>query len=315
MAEAAVGGGSPEGRSGPAEGGAGSGAPAAGPVLAVGDVLVDVVAVAEGPLVHGSDTAATVRITGGGSAANTAAWVAHQLCPVALCAAVGDDPMGVLARRELEAGGVAFAGAVVPGAATGTCVVLVAPDGERTMLPDRAANDALPVDAAVAALGDDVSLLHLSGYTVIHPGPRPAGAALLARARERGVPTSVDASSAGPLRALGPPGFLDLLGPVDLLFANEDELAALGGEGAALAGAAALVVKRGAAGATWTDGRERIDVAAAPAAVVDTTGAGDALAAGYLARVHLGADPDEALHAGVALAAKAVAQAGARPPR
>lgn len=284
-----------------------------GRVLVVGDLLVDVVAVVDGPLRTGSDTAATIRTTGGGSAANTAAWLARAGAPAALLAATGDDDAGARARAELAAGGVALVGPTVAGAATGTCVVIVDPTGERTMLPDRAANDRLApahVGPALAA----ASRVHLSAYTLLAPGSRPAGRAVLAGARAGGLPVSVDVASTGPLADLGAAAFLDLLGPVDLLFANAEELDALGGEAAALAVAGAVVVKRGARGATWTDGRTRVEVGAVAAEVVDTTGAGDAFAAGVLAALLAGGDAPAALAAGAALAAEAVAVVGARPP-
>jgi len=288
-------------------------------VLVVGDVLVDVVVRPDGPLQPGSDTAASTALAGGGSAANTAAWLADAGVPVVLAGAVGDDALGAGARADLVAVGVDDGGlAVVAGVATGTCVVLVAPDGERTMLPDRAANEHLTradVDRAWAVAGGPraPSRLHLAGYTLIHPGSRAAGRHALDRARAEGVPTSIDASSAAPLRAMGAAAFLDAAGPVDLLFANDVELDALGGEAVALSSCAAIVVKHGAGGATWTDGRTRLDVAAAPTEVVDTTGAGDALSAGYLSAAVAGADPGAALEAGVVLAARAVASVGARP--
>ncbi len=286
--------------------------PRPGPILVVGDLLVDVVAVPVGPLRVGSDTAATVRIGGGGSAANTACWVAHQRMPVRLLAGIGDDLLGRAAAADLDAAGVELVGPVLP-AATGTCVVVVGPDGERTMLPDRGANDAVTPEH-VAVTGTE-AWVHVSGYSLLHEGSRPAGAAALAAARLHGVPTSVDAASAGPLADLGADRFLALVDGVDLLFANAAELAALGGPDAVLAHCRALVAKRGAAGAGWTDGRTVVDRPAAPARVVDTTGAGDALAAGFLARARLGAGPEEALRSGLALAAGAVAQVGARPPR
>lgn len=286
--------------------------PRPGPILVVGDLLVDVVAVPDGPLRVGTDTAATVRIGGGGSAANTACWVAHQLTPVRLLAGVGDDLLGQAARADLEAAGVELVGPVLPGATTGTCVVVVGPDGERTMLPDRGANDAVTPEH-VAVTGAE-AWVHVSGYSLLHEGSRAAGEAALARARRHGIPTSVDAASAGPLADMGPDRFLALVDGTDLLFANGAELDVLGGPDAALARCRALVAKRGAGGAVWTDGRTTVDRPAEPVLVVDTTGAGDALAAGFLTRTRLGAGPEEALGAGLALAAHAVAQVGARPP-
>jgi sugar/nucleoside kinase (ribokinase family) len=285
-----------------------------GRMVVVGDVMVDVVARPTGPLRTGSDTASEVWLTGGGSAANTAAWVASRLRPVALVAAVGDDALGAAARRDLAGLGVRTEGVVtVAGVRTGTCVVLVDPTGERTMLPDRGANDDLsPHDVEAVVRGADVGWLHLSGYTVLHDGSRAAGVAALAAARDRGIPTSVDPSSAGPILDLGADLLADLLRPVDLLFANEDEVAALGGEDAALSIATAVVVKRGAAGATWTDGVRRVDVAAVPVEVVDTTGAGDAFTAGFLTSWD-GSDVEAALAGGAAVAAEVVSRPGARP--
>ena len=284
-----------------------------GRVLVVGDLLVDVVARPVGPLRVGSDTAAEIRLTGGGSAANTAAWIAHAGVPAALLAAVGDDPLGSVARQDLGAAGVELVGPVLAGAATGTCVVIVGPDGERTMLPDRGANDALPagvVDGAIAG----AAWVHVSGYALLHPGSRAAGTAALVAGRERGIPTSIDAASSGPLRDLGSTAAWDLLAGADLLFANAAEIDALGGLDPVRARVGAVVVKDGAAGATWIDGVTSVAIPAVPVAVVDTTGAGDALAAGFLAATLAGADPAAALAAGVALAARAVTRLGARPP-
>lgn len=286
---------------------------APGRVLVVGDLLVDVVARPVGPLRVGSDTAAEVRLAGGGSAANTAAWIVAAGGRAALLAAVGDDPLGTVARRDLAAAGVELVGPVLAGAATGTCVVIVGPDGERTMLPDRGANDALPavaVDAAIAG----AAWVHVSGYALLHPGSRAAGRAALAAGRERGIPTSIDAASSGPLRDLGAVSARDLLAGADLLFANAAEVDALGGLDPVRARVGAVVVKDGAAGATWTDGTTSASVPAAPAEVVDTTGAGDALAAGFLAATLAGHAAGPALEAGVALAARAVTRLGARPP-
>ena len=164
----------------------------------MGDLLVDVVARPEGPLRVGSDTAARVRLAGGGSAANTAAWIAHRGGRAALLAAVGDDALGAVARRDLAAAGVELVGPVLDDVATGTCVVIVGPDGERTMLPDRGANDALPATAVEPALDSGVSWVHVSGYALLHAGSRAAG-----RGRPgRGAPARP--ADVGRRRQLGP---------------------------------------------------------------------------------------------------------------
>ena len=284
-------------------------------VLVVGDLLVDVVVVPSGPLEHASDVPSRVRAGGGGSAANTACWLASTGHPATLVAMVGDDALAPGALADLEAAGVTFAGAVAPGAATGTCIVLVDPDGERTMLPDRGANDRLDPSLVVGALEDRAAAwVHLSGYTLLDEGSRPAGQAALERARRLGIPVSVDASSAGPLRHVGAAAFLGWIDGIHLLFANDDEVAALGGEAACLPHVDALVAKHGPAGASWVTADGRTSVPAEPVTLVDTVGAGDALDAGVIAAVLDGADPRDALAAGTRLAAQAVSRPGARPP-
>ena len=286
---------------------------ASGDVLVVGDLMVDVVVVPSGPLAHGSDVTSRVRAVGGGSAANTACWLAALGRPVRLAAMAGDDPTGAGALAQLERAGVTFAGAVLRGASTGTCVVLVDPDGERTMLPDRAANDELSVEVVTAALADPPAWLHLSGYTLLDDGSRPAARAAIATARRLGVRVSVDASSAAPLRSVGAARFLEWVAGTHLLFANDDELAALGGTDACLAAVDAVVAKHGPAGASWIEGDRSTSSPAEPVLVVDTVGAGDALDAGVIDALLSGADPATALRAGTAAAARAVVTPGARP--
>lgn len=288
-------------------------------VLVVGDLLVDVVVVPDGAVRPGSDTAATIRSGGGGSAANTAAWLAWSGRSVSLLAAVGDDLFGTSARSELAAHGVEHLGPVLLGARTGACVVVVDPAGERTMLPDRGANDLLGAELTGVLLDDaglplgDVAWVHLSGYTLLHPGSRPAGEVVVRQARDAGIGLSVDAASAGPICDLGAGAFLDRVRGAEVLFANEAELDALGGPDAVLGAVGALVTKRGAAGASWTDGREVLDVRAKPVEVVDTTGAGDAFAAGVLAAWLAGTTVRDALEGGAIRAAEAVARPGGRP--
>jgi ribokinase len=293
-------------------------------LLVVGDLMVDVVVHHDGPVAVGSDTPASVRFHGGGSAANTAAWAGSLGCRTRLLAAVGDDAAGRDARDELARLGVELVGPVVADAVTGTCVVLVGADRERTMFPDRGANSALGPEAVATAfdrVADDAddergpgpAAVHVSGYALLGEGSREAGRATLAAARAAGLPVSVDAASAAPLRTVGSARFLAWVDGIDLLFANDDEVAALGGEAAVLGAVGALVVKHGAAGATWTDGIERTTVPAVAVDAIDSTGAGDAFAAGYLDARHRGLDVAACLARGAEVAARAVTGVGARP--
>jgi ribokinase len=272
-------------------------------IVVVGDVMADVVAAHDAPLAHGSDTAAHTELRGGGGGANVAAWLAHAGAEVALVGRVGGDALADAALAGLE--GVELRVARAGGERTGICVVLVGPDGERTMLPDAGANAGL----TEADLPDDLfaggNVLYLSGYTLLRGGSRPAAQAALTRAREHGMPIALDAASAAPLQQT--PDFSAWAGAVDLLLANADEAAVLGDAHAARE----LVVKRGAAGACWTDGERTVELPAQPVDARDTTGAGDAFAAGFLTAWP--GPPKSALERATALAGLAVGRTGARP--
>ncbi|MEV0152385.1 carbohydrate kinase family protein [Micromonospora sp. NPDC050686] len=292
-----------------------------GRIIVVGDVITDVVAMLSGPLVTGSDTPARIRFSGGGQAANTAAWIAAQGSDVTLVGAIGDDEAGRDRVAELERAGVRCAVDRHEGYPTGTVIVLTT-DGERTMASQRGANlrlSAAHVDGALAA-APDAAHLHLSAYTLLDAASRGAGLRALAAARERGLTTSVDAASAAPLRRVGA-AFLTWVRDVDLLLVNTDEATVLAGgldpaaQARALSATArAVVVKRGAAGALWVDRSGPVVTAEARRVVaVDVTGAGDAFAAGLLTAWLAGADRRTALDRAGDLGALAVTTVGARP--
>ena len=262
-------------------------------LVVLGDLMVDVIARAESSLARGGDTPAQVSMSGGGSGANVAAWAAALGTPVGFACRVGDDVSGRRAVDALLAAGVKVHAALDRERPTGTCVVLVEPGGERTMLPDPGANDA-PVDVPDSWLQPGHHL-HVVGYALLREGARPGALAAIERAQAADMTVSVDPSSWALIR----PGAIP---DVDLLLPNEREAEVLGDRNG-------MAVKLGAAGARWGD----VHVPAEPVEVVDTTGAGDAFAAGLLsARLH-GARPREALQAGCAAAARVVGQVGARP--
>src|SRR5579875_2902996 len=120
-------------------------------LVCVGDVMVDVIAQLPTPLAHGSDTPAPVAFVGGGAAANVAAWAVAAGSTATLVARVGDDPAGEDVLEGLRAAGVSLAVDIDPHRATGCCIVLVDPSGERTMVPSNGANAGLgELDAATA---------------------------------------------------------------------------------------------------------------------------------------------------------------------
>ena len=289
-------------------------------VVVVGDVMVDVLAMMSAPLAHGSDTPSQISTGGGGSAANVAAWLAAEGVPTTYVGRVGDDPLGREAVAALETVGVDVR-ARVSDRPTGSCLVLVEPDGQRSMLPDAGANATLAASDLPVEVFRPGAHLHLSGYPLLHPEAREAGLAAVDLARGVGMTISIDPSSAALLEAAGPGNFLDWTLGADLLLANSDEARVLSGQEPAREAAAALatvyrevVVKLGAQGALWHGG---FIAASAPAErgvdVLDTTGAGDAFAAGFLTSWLLHPEPESALAAGNRLAAVAVSRLGARP--
>ncbi len=295
-----------------------------GPIVVIGDVMTDVIARVEDPLALGSDTPARVVTRQGGAGANVAAWLAALGHPVAFVGCVGDDPFGREAVQVLAAAGVMTHVAVDPTAATGTCVVLVGRDGERTMLPDAGANSALSVRHLPLEAIRQAGHLHVSGYTLLNPGSRPAGHAALTAAHEAVVPTSVDAASAAPLEAVGAGEFLRLTEGVDLLICTLDEAEVLCGSRDPDIGSARLtahypqlLLKLGAGGALWRAADDRpgcsVPAVAASGVIVDSTGAGDAFAAAYLATTGRGGPVTDGLAAGCALAATLITRTGARP--
>jgi sugar/nucleoside kinase (ribokinase family) len=288
-------------------------------VVVLGDVNTDVVVVLRGEPAPGSDRPASITSRGGGAGGNVAAHLAQLGTRVRLVGCVGDDPAGAGLAAELSAVGVRLALRTVPGWATGTVVSLVETDGSRSMLTDRGANlELAPADVVVPSRGGH---LHLSGYTLLDPRPRTAGLVAIGAARAAGCTVSVDPASTEPLRHYGVERFLADTEAATLLLPNTAEARLLTGcadveeAGRTLAGRyPVVVVKLGPDGALWVTRDAMVHRPAQPATVVDTTGAGDAFAAGLLS-VWLAApavSPETALDAGLARAAQVVSRPGAR---
>ncbi|WP_255368862.1 carbohydrate kinase family protein [Agromyces sp. CF514] len=283
-------------------------------VLAVaGDLVEDIVVWASEPVHHATDTAARVHRARGGSAANVAA-LAAALVPTRFVGRVGADAAGDALEAALVASGVDVR--VQRAGRTGTVVLLVDVDGERTMYPDRGASAEL-ADVDPAWL-DGVAWLHLPAYGFEREPMRGELARLAALAHAGGGAVSVDASSTGLLEGLGVGFALELIGGIrpDVLFANEGEaelLGLTGGGPAAASVAPTVVVKHGALPTDVIVGGRlaaRIDVEPVTG-IRDLTGAGDAFAAGFLAAMLRGADAAAAALAGHRAAASVLRNPGA----
>jgi sugar/nucleoside kinase (ribokinase family) len=275
-------------------------------IATLGDVMLDVIVRLEEPLAPGGDVRAETRTTTGGQAANVAVWAASLGAEARCIAKRGDDPTGELVARELAARSVELVGPVTDGA-TGVVVSIVGDDGDRALASDRGVAPTLtPAELDPSWLDCDV--LHLSGYALLREPIATTARRAVELARERRARVSVDLAAWTEIRAYGPVEFRELLDAIapDVLFATEAEWELLGG---AYLAAPTGVIKRGARGVTVVTEDARIDLAPVATDVVDTTGAGDALAAGFL----LGGSLEQAARRGLEAAARCVATVGSMP--
>lgn len=259
----------------------------------------------------------------GGSAANTIAGIAALGGTCGFIGQVADDQLGQVFAHDVRAVGIRFDTPVRGGQpTTARCLIFVTPDGQRTMNTFLGASQFLPESALDRDLIADAAILYLEGYLWDPEEPRAAMRAAIDIARGAGRKVAFTLSDTFCIARHGD-DFRTLIadGLVDILFANENELMALAQTEdfeAAVASIApqvpTLVVTRGAEGACALQGGERAQVGAQPIdAVVDTTGAGDLFAAGFLHGQATGKGLEASLTLGAICAAEVIGHFGARP--
>ncbi len=311
-------------------------------VIAIGNAIVDVMAPCDeatierlgmargGMMLIDTDRARELydamgpaKEISGGSAANTLAGLAALGADCAFIGQVAADQLGEVFAHDIRAAGIDYATAPRPGEPpTARCLIFVTPDGQRTMNTFLGASQFLPAEALDAGLIADAAVLYLEGYLWDPEEPRAAMRLAIAAAQDAGRKVAFTLSDAFVIDRHGD-DFRALVaaGAIDILFANEHELAALTGEADFEAGLAALtdkvpvlVVTRSENGAVAVAGGERAQVAAEPVArVIDTTGAGDLFAAGFLFGHVRGKPLAECLRLGAICAAEVISHYGARP--
>ena len=304
--------------------------------IVLGDVMVDTFARTRTDITHGFDHPAAVSRHIGGQAANTAAWLAWLRTPVSLIAACGADSAGTWVREQLADTGVTplLHEVAQP---TGSCIVTVDGVGERTMFSDPGANQQVS-DFAVRQLSEALAAanspthVHLSGYLLERDPELPRALVESARIHNPDVTTSIDTAALPPAPA-HTAGLMRTLPFLDVLIGTQHELALIAGCAESpgvdrtfesvvldrwrtvLGFSGVIVMKQGRHGATVDTTTQRHHAAAPKVHVVDTTGAGDAFSAGFLAawttdqRNLVGA-----LGSGAQAAATAIAHLGAGPP-
>ena len=258
-------------------------------VIAVGDLVVDVVLAPATELEIGTDVPGRVMLRQGGSATTTARWLARGGARVALIAAVGRDAAGRALVRTIRGDGVMPHVVRVTGHSTGRVGVFVAPGGERSFVQDRGAALRLLPASMREEWFASAKLVHIPTYSLLDHPLGDAGKRAAELAHAAGALVTVDLSSAGPLLAIGRQAAIEVVrgAQPDLLFAAGIEARALATTDEALLDVAPIVViKRGSHGVTiiFRDGTAARELNAAVKAVAasDTTGAGDAFDAGFI---------------------------------
>jgi sugar/nucleoside kinase (ribokinase family) len=261
-------------------------------ICTIGDLILDVIVLPAAPLRRDADTPASIRFCAGGQAANVAAWAASLGARSRLICARGGDVQSELAAAELASHGVEICGPALDGRG-GVVVSVAEADGRRTMLSDRGVSSTLTAADVDPDWVRSCDVLHVSGYCLLRE--QMSEAAIEAAGVARRV--TVDLASAHDIELLGAATFTERLQALrpELAFATEAERAAVPTFDTS------WVVKLGPRGARFPEGTYPA-LAAAP---IDTTGAGDALAAGYLV-----GGPEVAMQA----AARNVGRIGSMPP-
>ncbi len=311
-------------------------------VIAIGNAIVDVMSpctdelIEEFGMARGAmtlvdaaqaadlyDAMGPAREISGGSAANTLAGLSALGAQCAFIGQVADDQLGAVFAHDIRAVGIDFDTPPRPGEpSTARCLIFVTPDGQRTMHTFLGASQYLPASALDEEAIGGASILYLEGYLWDPEEPRAAMRRAIETARAAGRKVALTLSDVFVIARHGD-DFLALIaeGMIDILFANEAELAAITDcrdfeEGIAKLAPQVplLVVTRSEKGAVALSGGERADVAAEPVdEVVDTTGAGDLFAAGFLFGHARGRDLETSLRMGAIAAAEVISHYGARP--
>ena len=260
-------------------------------ICIIGDINVDVITLLSGPLQKNTDTTSVNAITLGGSTCNVAVWLTHLGVNINMVGAIGDDVLGTWVITQLQAFGVSDQNIrTISNNRTGTCVILVDETGARSMMPDFGANLVQSVDAELEDIMNQSDIVIMSAYTFMRPESKKFAQDVMECVSKSKARMVIDAASSSPIEITGAEKVRNYLSRADLVLANEDEFAALEHNAPEnwTAEFQNLIVKRGPRGASWFHrGTEVASVKAEDVKVVDTTGAGDAFAAGLISQLRL----------------------------
>ena len=266
----------------------------------------------------GNDTRTIISTHGGGAGGNVASWLAVLGNDVTMVGRIGNDAAGSAITAEFDALGISYGEIVKEGLHTGVVVCLVDPSGERTMLADNGANAGLATSDLPAL--DGVDAIYLTGYAPLAPLSREGVLEMVRTINSREIPIIFDPATVGGMQGVPVEEILSWCALMDAVIMNEEEAIYLSGLSdceAALNFFLELtpraIIKRGSAGAIGLErGGPIISVTATTSTVVDTTGAGDAFAAGFIDAFTGRRDFSYAMERASAVAGHCVAIVGAR---
>jgi sugar/nucleoside kinase (ribokinase family) len=290
-------------------------------VYCIGDLMLDIVAqIPTSPqdLHLGNDTRTIISTHGGGAGGNVASWLAVLGCDVTMVGRIGNDAAGAAITSEFDALGISYGDIVKPGFHTGVVICLVDPSGERTMLADNGANAGLAISDLPPL--DGVNAVYITGYAPLAPLSRDGVLAMIKEINSHNIPIIFDPATVGGMKDVPVSEILSWCGLMDTLIMNEEEAIYLSGSSNVemaldffLDHAPRVIIKRGSAGAIGRErGAEIVSIAAHATQVVDTTGAGDSFAAGFIDAFTSGRDFAQAIERASVVAAHCVAIVGAR---
>lgn len=288
-------------------------------ILCIGDAMLDVIVKMQGQMYLGSDTISQISTHGGGAAANTATWLASSGHKVFYVCRLGDDAAGRVIASEFDAWNIGYKPELLREHRTGIVVVLVDQSGERSMFPDRGANSGL----SELDLPDltRYSAVFLSGYALFNPQSQAGVLRMINKMREANLDIFFNPGSVGVMSNLGVDACRQRCKLMDLLIMNQAEAEFLTGNSnieAALnelsKDVETVVITTSSQGAIGKSrGQEIINSPILPITAIDSTGAGDAFAAGFIGRWIESKDLESSLRAGNTLASGCVTTIGARP--
>jgi sugar/nucleoside kinase (ribokinase family) len=288
-------------------------------ILCIGDAALDVIVKMQTEINVGSDTTSHISMHGGGAAANTATWLSELGHSVYFSCRLGDDAAGHAISSEFDLWKIEHQKEFLENEKTGVVVVLVDNKGERTMFPDSGANSGISESDLPSLQGFDAA--YLSGYSLFNPASTSGVLQMVNEIKKASIPLIFDPASVGTMMSFGRERAIENLAPMDIAIMNEDEaryIADCHSLHDALQYITSIVpiavIKTGSSGAiAQIRGEEPVTSHIDAINAVDTTGAGDAFAAGFIPVWLHSKDLLTSMNAGNEVARRCVAIIGARP--